>query len=52
MTLATRALPRPAGVAGDEAWPGLDSRPASLPKFATALGDRAAVRNNELLATR
>jgi NAD(P)-dependent dehydrogenase (short-subunit alcohol dehydrogenase family) len=52
MTLAARALPRPAGVSGDEAWPGREARPAALPRVVTALGDRAALRNNELLMTR
>ena len=52
MQVTTRVLPRPAGLSGDEAWPGSESRPAKLPKIATALSDRAAVRNNELLATR
>jgi NAD(P)-dependent dehydrogenase (short-subunit alcohol dehydrogenase family) len=51
MTLATRALPSPAGLSGDEAWPGREARPATLPRLATALGDRAARRNNELLLT-
>jgi NAD(P)-dependent dehydrogenase (short-subunit alcohol dehydrogenase family) len=51
MTLAARALPRPAGLSGDEAWPGRDARPAKLPRMVTALGDRAAARNNELLMT-
>jgi short-subunit dehydrogenase len=52
MTLVTRMLPHPTGVAGDESWPGRDARPANLPRFATALADRAALRNNELLLTR
>lgn len=52
MSLASRALPRPAGSSGDESWPGREARPAKLPKLATALGDRAARRNNELLMTR
>ncbi len=38
--------------AGDEAWAGSESRPPQLPRLVTALSDRAAVRNNELLATR
>jgi NAD(P)-dependent dehydrogenase (short-subunit alcohol dehydrogenase family) len=49
---AARILPSPNGVSGFEAWPGRDARPASLPRLLTALGDRAALRNNELLATR
>ena len=52
MMMATRALPHPAGVSGDEAWPGREARPATLPRLVTALGDRAARRNNELLLTR
>lgn len=52
MTLATRMLPRATGVSGDESWTGHEARPAKLPRFATALGDRAAVRNNEVLLTR
>jgi short-subunit dehydrogenase len=52
MTLATRALPRPVGLSGDESWSGRESRPLRLPRIATALGDRAARRNNELLLTR
>ena len=52
MTVANGVLPRPVGVSGDEAWPGRAARPAKLPRLATALGDRAALRNNELLLTR
>ena len=52
MTVANGVLPRPVGVSGDEAWPGREARPAKLPRLATALGDRAALRNNELLLTR
>jgi len=52
MTVANGVLPRPVGVSGDEAWAGRDARPAKLPRLATALGDRAALRNNELLLTR
>ena len=52
MTIANGVLPRPVGVSGDEAWPGREARPATLPRLATALGDRAALRNNELLLTR
>ncbi len=51
MALASRMLPGPTGVRGSEAWPGLASRPATLPRIITALGDRAAIRNNELLET-
>jgi NAD(P)-dependent dehydrogenase (short-subunit alcohol dehydrogenase family) len=52
MTVANDVLPRPVGLSGDEAWPGREARPAKLPRLATALGDRAARRNNELLLTR
>jgi NAD(P)-dependent dehydrogenase (short-subunit alcohol dehydrogenase family) len=52
MTLATKVLPRPTGASGDEAWPGREARPAAMPRVVTALADRAAVRNNELLMTR
>lgn len=52
MMLATRMLPAPAGVWGDEPRPGRESRPARMPRLVTVLGDRAARRNNELLATR
>ena len=52
MTVASRALPHPAGSSGDESWPGREVRPSKLPRFATVLGDRAARRNNELLMTR
>jgi short-subunit dehydrogenase len=52
MKLATRMLPRATGVSGDESWTGYEARPAKLPRFATVLGDRAAVRNNEVLLTR
>jgi NAD(P)-dependent dehydrogenase (short-subunit alcohol dehydrogenase family) len=52
MMVAARLLPSPAGVWGDEARPGRESRPVNLPRVVTALGDRAARRNNELLATR
>jgi NAD(P)-dependent dehydrogenase (short-subunit alcohol dehydrogenase family) len=52
MTVANDVLPSPVGLSGDEAWPGREARPAKLPRLATALGDRAARRNNELLLTR
>jgi NAD(P)-dependent dehydrogenase (short-subunit alcohol dehydrogenase family) len=52
MALASRVLPGPAGMRGYESWPGSASRPASLPRVVTALGDRAARRNNQLLAMR
>jgi hypothetical protein len=51
MMLATRALPGPAGISGNEAWPGREARPARLLRLVTALGDRAARRNNELVLT-
>ena len=49
---AGRMLPRPEGVSGDEPWAGRESRPAKLPRLATLLGDRAAIRNNEMVLTR
>lgn len=49
MAIANRLLPAPAGVRGNEAWTGGEARPETLPRFVTALGDRAALRNNELL---
>jgi hypothetical protein len=52
MNAAVRLLPGPAGRSGDEAWTGGEARPAALPRFVTALADRAAVRNNEVLLTR
>ena len=52
MMLAVRILPGPTGEAGNYAWPGREVRPASLPHLVTVLGDRAALRNNELLLTR
>ena len=52
MVLASGMLPGPDGVWGNEAWPGRESRPVKLPRLVTVLGDRAAVRNNELLVTR
>ena len=52
MAVANRLLPAPVGVQGNEAWTGGESRPAALPRLVTALGDRAALRNNELWMTR
>jgi NAD(P)-dependent dehydrogenase (short-subunit alcohol dehydrogenase family) len=52
MMMAARLLPGPTGDAGNEAWAGREARPAALPRLVTFLGDRAAVRNNELLMTR
>lgn len=40
-------LPEPAGPEGNTEQRGYESRPAALPRFVTALTDRAAVRNNE-----
>jgi NAD(P)-dependent dehydrogenase (short-subunit alcohol dehydrogenase family) len=51
MALANRMLPSPIDARGNEAWTGGESRPAALPRLVTALGDRAAVRNNELVMT-
>ena len=51
MTLANIILPGPTGASGDESWPGHEARPAAMPRVVTALSDRAARRNNELLAT-
>jgi short-subunit dehydrogenase len=50
MVLANRLLPAPERLWGDEAWPGIESRPSKLPRLVTLLGDRAAARNNELAA--
>lgn len=52
MALTSSMLPGPAGASGFEARPGSRSRPSRLPSLLTSLGDRAAARNNELLATR
>ena len=52
MILANRILPGPDGVWGDEPWRGREARPARLPRLLTMLGDRAARRNNELMAPR
>jgi NAD(P)-dependent dehydrogenase (short-subunit alcohol dehydrogenase family) len=45
--LVNRLLPAPAGPEGNVEQSGAESRPSWLPGFATALTDRAAVRNNE-----
>jgi NAD(P)-dependent dehydrogenase (short-subunit alcohol dehydrogenase family) len=45
---ANQLLPPPDGRWGDQAWTGRDSRPRQLPRLATMLSDRAAVRNNEI----
>ena len=47
-----RLVPDPAGAGGYESLPGSASRSSKLPRLVTTLGDRAAARNNELLATR
>ena len=52
MTFAAQMLPGTTGASGHEAWTGAQSRSPRLPRVLTALGDRAARRNNELLATR
>lgn len=52
VAFTTRLLPGPGGARGDESLPGRVSRPTALPRLVTALGDRAAMRNNELLLTR
>jgi NAD(P)-dependent dehydrogenase (short-subunit alcohol dehydrogenase family) len=46
---AARLLPPPDGRQGYEAWTGLMSRPDELPRWVTALADKAAIRNNELV---
>jgi short-subunit dehydrogenase len=52
VAVANRMLPGPSGARGYESLPGRVSRPGALPRIVTALGDRAARRNNELLLTR
>jgi NAD(P)-dependent dehydrogenase (short-subunit alcohol dehydrogenase family) len=52
MMVSNRALPGRDEVWGNEAWPGREARPVRLPRLVTMLGDRAAVRNNELVPTR
>jgi hypothetical protein len=52
MMVSNRALPGRDHVWGNEAWPGREARPFRLPRLVTMLGDRAAVRNNELVPTR
>ena len=52
MMIANRLLPAAAGVSGNESWTGGESRPETLPRFVTAMGDRAALRNNELMPAR
>jgi NAD(P)-dependent dehydrogenase (short-subunit alcohol dehydrogenase family) len=48
MALATRILPGPVGSEGDRRMPGHEARSPWAPSILTTLGDRAAVRNNEL----
>ena len=50
MAFTNRLLPKAGGVHGYQSLPGRESRPAQLPRLVTVLGDRAARRNNELLA--
>lgn len=45
--LAARLLPRPNEPDGDVELRGHEARPRWVPRFATALTDRAAIRNNE-----
>jgi len=52
MVMANRMLPGPESLWGNESWPGRESRPRQLPRLVTLLGDRAAVRNNEMVLTR
>jgi NAD(P)-dependent dehydrogenase (short-subunit alcohol dehydrogenase family) len=49
MATSARLLPSPNGGEGHEAWTGLMSRPDELPHWVTALADKAAIRNNELV---
>ncbi len=46
--LVNRLLPSPAGPEGNVEQRGFESRPSWLPRVATVLTDRAAVRNNEM----
>jgi hypothetical protein len=48
ISCVNRLLPAPPGAAGDVEQRGSESRPAWLPRAATVLTDRAAVRNNEI----
>jgi NAD(P)-dependent dehydrogenase (short-subunit alcohol dehydrogenase family) len=48
MMLATRFLPGPSGSEGDRQKAGWESQSRWAPSFVTQLGDRAAVRNNEV----
>jgi len=47
-SVVNRLLPSPTGPEGDQAKLGRDSTSAAAPSVLTALGDRAAARNNEL----
>lgn len=49
MATSARLLPSPNLRQGHEAWTGLMSRPDELPRWVTALADKAAIRNNELV---
>jgi NAD(P)-dependent dehydrogenase (short-subunit alcohol dehydrogenase family) len=49
MAAAARLLPGANERQGSEAWTGLMSRPDQLPQWVTALADKAAIRNNELV---
>jgi NAD(P)-dependent dehydrogenase (short-subunit alcohol dehydrogenase family) len=50
--IANRMLPPPEHIWGNEPWPGREARPRRLPRLVTLLGDRAAVRNNEMQTSR
>jgi NAD(P)-dependent dehydrogenase (short-subunit alcohol dehydrogenase family) len=48
--LAASRMPRPAGDQGYELRTGFESRSKLAPKWATQMGDRAAEKNNEMMA--
>jgi hypothetical protein len=52
ISVTNRLLPGPGGLRGYESRPGSASRPAGMPPVMTLLGDRAALRNNEMLLAR
>jgi NAD(P)-dependent dehydrogenase (short-subunit alcohol dehydrogenase family) len=52
ISATNRLLPGTGGLRGYESWPGSASRPARMPRVMTLLGDRAALRNNEMLLAR